>query len=182
MLFIPHVHFSGHIKPIIFCISDDTHDEHFLLKPKKLANSAAHKKAAAKMAANRATSADALQQRLETMKNKMGAKKSKPSERAIKKRQLKKLKKEGELKKRVVGVAKSLKNEASKESKAALLQIKREQDGEGSEDTKPDVKPQPVYNEDGKMVFSKFEFAAQSSKAKKSKKDSKCRPKLIITF
>lgn len=148
--------------------TDDTLDEQFLLKSKQTSRKVTAK-AAAKVASNRATSADALQERLETMKNKIGSKKSKPSERTIKRRQIKKLKKDGDAKKRVVGVAKSLKNELSKESKALALEIKREQE---DEDTKADVKPPVVYNEDGKMVFSKFEFAAQASKAKKGKKDS----------
>lgn len=149
---------------------DDTIDEQFLLKSKPLSKKATAA-AAAKQSASRATSAEALQERLETMKNKMGSKKSKPSERTIKKRELKKLKKDKEFKKKIVGVAKSLKNEKSKEAKSAALVAAgvKEEDG----DSKADVKPAAVFNEDGKMVFSKFEFAAQASKAKKSKKDSK---------
>lgn len=105
------------------------------------------------------------------MKNKIGSKKSKPSERTIKKRQLKKLKKDKEFKKKIVSVAKSLKNEKSKEDKFA---VKEEDD-----DSKADIKPKPVFNEEGKMVFSKFQFAAQASKAKKNKHDSKLDERLI---
>lgn len=105
------------------------------------------------------------------MKNKIGSKKSKPSERTIKKRQLKKLKKDKEFKKKIVGVAKSLKNEKAKEAKSAMAHIKSDPD---QADSKADVKPK-VYNEDGKMIFPKFEFAAQASRAKKGKKNSEFR-------
>lgn len=101
------------------------------------------------------------------MKNKIGSKKSKPSEKTIKKRQLKKLKKDSELKKRIVTVAKSIKNERSKEGKL-VAQVKEEE-----VDSKDNVKPPAIFNEDGKMVFSRFEFASRASQAKKSKKDSK---------
>lgn len=112
----------------------------------------------------RVKSAEALQERLETMKNKIGSKKSKPSERTIKKKQLKKLKKDTEFKKKVVSVAKSMKNELAKEEKSIINKLKEQQD----------VKEEkPIYNKEGKIVFSKFEFAAQASKAKKGKKDSK---------
>lgn len=146
-----------------FKFTDDKLDEEFLLKSKptsKKVVAAATKKSNA----NRAQSADALQQRLETMKNKIGSKKSKPSERTIKKRQLKKLKKDKEFKKKIVSVAKSLKNEKAKEEKFAV---------KDEADSKTDVKPKPVFNEEGKMVFSKFQFAAQASRAKKGKNDSK---------
>lgn len=93
------------------------------------------------------------------MKNKMQSKKSKPSERTIKKRQLKKLKKDKEFKKRVISVAKSTKNEQIKEEKFLA-------------DNKDLVKP-VVFNENKKLVFSKFEFSAQPSKAKKPKNKSK---------
>lgn len=103
------------------------------------------------------------------MKNKIGSKKSKPSEKTIKKRQMKKQKKDGELKKRMITVAKSMKNERSKETKM-VAQVKLESE----QDSKADIKP-VVFNEDGKMVFSKFEFASRPSQAKKSKKESKFR-------
>lgn len=108
----------------------------------------------------RAQTADDLQERLEVVKNKHKNKKSKPSERTIKKRQEKKLKKEKELKKRIISLTKSTKNEKIKEDKFM-------------EDNKELVKPAAVFNEEGKMVFSKFEFAANPNKAKKSKKQSK---------
>lgn len=142
----------------LYVHSDDKIDEQFLLKSKQTSK----KVAAQKPNVNRAQSADALQERLETMKNKIGSKKSKPSERTLKKRQLKKLKKDKEFKKKMVSVAKSAKNEMAKEVKHAIK--------EEMEDSK--AKLNPVYNEEGKMVFSKFEFAAQASKAKKSKSDS----------
>lgn len=118
-----------------------------------------------KTTTDRAQTADELQEKMEIMRNKMNSKKAKPSERTLKKRQLKKFKKDKELKKRIISVAKSVKNEKAKEGKAAVKQE--------AEDSKDDVKPGPIYNEEGKMIFSKFEFAAQPSKAKKSKKSSK---------
>lgn len=145
-------------------ISDDKQDDLYLINAKQKQNP----RPLPAGAPARAKSADALQERLESMKNKMGSKKSKPSEKTVKKRQLKKLKKDGELKKRIVTVAKSIKNERSKEGKL-VTQVKEE---EGGEDSKADVKP-AIFNEDGKMVFSRFEFASRASQAKKSKKDSK---------
>lgn len=154
----------------MYCVllSDDKIDEQFLLKSKQTSK----KVAAQKPNANRAQSADALQERLETMKNKIGSKKSKPSERTLKKRQLKKLKKDKEFKKKMVSVAKSAKNELAKEVKHAIK--------EEMEDSK--AKLHPVYNEEGKMVFSKFEFAAQASKAKKSKSESTYTALLIFSI
>lgn len=102
------------------------------------------------------------------MTNKWKSKKSKPSERTIQKKQQKKLKKTKEFKKKMVSYAKSVKNEKVKEEKATA-------------DNKDDVKSKMVYNEEGKMVFPKFEFAAQKSKAKKSKKDKiEKNPKIIL--
>lgn len=126
---------------------------------------------------NGANSSVDLQQRLETIQNKMKSKKAKPSARAIEKKKQKKLKKSKELKKQVISVAKSIKNEKVKEGKASSTMS----NGNAGEDVKPDlkpdikpdIKPAKVFNEDAKLVFSKFEFAAQVSQAKKSKKDSK---------
>lgn len=129
----------------------------------------------------RAQSAEELQQRLEIMQNKMKSKKSKPSERTIKKKQQKKLKKSAELKKQLISVAKSIKNEQIKERKGSNHKsngttshhYENGDDADMKPDIKPDIKPEKTFNEDGKMVFSKFEFAARPSQAKKSKKDSK---------
>lgn len=129
----------------------------------------------------RAQSAEELQQRLEIMQNKMKSKKSKPSERTIKKKQQKKLKKSAELKKQLISVAKSIKNEQIKERKgishiANGNSAQSHANGDGSDvkpDVKPDIKAEKTFNEEGKIVFSKFEFAARPSQAKKSKKDSK---------
>lgn len=130
---------------------------------------------------NGANSSVDLKQRLETIQNKMKSKKAKPSARAIEKKKQKKLKKSKEMKKQEIGVAKSIKNEIAKECKA----VTKMSNGNADEDLKPDVKPDiksdikpdikpvKVFNEDAKLVFSKFEFAAQISQAKKSKKDSK---------
>ena len=103
------------------------------------------------------------------MKNKMQSKKSKTSERTIKKKQEKK--KSKELKKRMVSVAKSLKNEKVKGGKA--VPEEEEEKPDIKEDVKAALKPEKIFNEGGKIVFSKFEFAARPSQAKKSKKDSK---------
>lgn len=123
--------------------------------------------------ANRAQTAEELQDRMDIMKNKMQSKKSKPSERALKKKQEKKMKKARDQKNKLVSAAKSIKNEKVKEGK---VKVEAEQDTKDgvldAADVKPDVKPAKVYNEEGKIVFSKFEFAARPSLAKKTKKDS----------
>lgn len=117
-----------------------------------------------------------LQQRLEIIRNKMQSKKTKPSARAIEKKKQKKLKKSKELKKKLISVAKSIKNEKVKEGKSANTFAETDSNGvDVKPDIKPDVKPVKLFNEEGKMVFSKFEFAAQASRAKKTKKDSKNR-------
>lgn len=116
-----------------------------------------------------------LQQRLEIIRNKMKSKKTKPSARAIEKKKQKKLKKTKELKKKLISVAKSIKNEKVKEGKAistTTITSSDTNDIDVKPDIKPDIKPKK-FNEDGKMVFSKFEFSARPSQAKKSKKDSK---------
>lgn len=119
----------------------------------------------------RAKSAEELKQRLEIMQNKMKSKKAKPSERALKKKQAKKLKKEMNKK---VSAAKSLKNEKMKSGK---VQIEPKQNGFDKEDIKPEVKHEvndvKKFNEEGKLLFPKFEFAARPSQAKKSKNESK---------
>lgn len=100
----------------------------------------------------------------------MRSKKSKPSQRTLKKREQKKLKKTKQLKKKLVSVAKSIKNEKIKEERSV-----NGTNEDVKPDVKPDIKPEKVFNEEGKIVFSKFEFAARPTQAKKSKKDSKCK-------
>lgn len=125
------------------------------------------------MESNRAQTAEELQDRLEIMRNKMKSKKSKPSERTLKKKQEKKLKKSKESKKHLVTAAKSIKNEKSKGGK-----VKAEDEEDAKTDLvngvniKSEAKAAKTFNEDGRIVFSKFEFAARPSQAKKSKKDS----------
>lgn len=104
----------------------------------------------------------------------MKSKKVKPSQRAIEKKKQKKLKKTKELKKKIISAAKSTKNEKVKEGKLAKTASAAAADSNGVDvkpDIKPDVKPK-VFNEQGNLVFPKFEFAARPSQAKKSKKDS----------
>lgn len=152
-------------------------EDRFLLKTKGSAKGTAT--VAKKQNGTRAQSAEELQERMEIMRNKMQSKKSKPSERALKKKQEKKMKKAKNQKKILVSAAKSIKNEKVKEGK-----VKTEQEDTkngisllNDSDVKPDVKPAKVYNEEGKIVFSKFEFAARPSQAKKTKKDSESRVK-----
>lgn len=115
-----------------------------------------------------------LQQRLEIIRNKMNSKKTKPSARSIEKKKQKNLKKSKELKKKLISVAKSIKNEKVKEGKGTNTPAAVDNNGvDVKPDVKPDIKPAKVFNEEGKMVFSKFEFAARPSQAKKTKKDSK---------
>lgn len=120
---------------------------------------------------NRAQTAEELQDRLEIMRNKMKSKKSKPSERTLKKKHEKKLKK-SELKKRVVSAAKSIKNERVKEGKWKVEDEDSKENVVTGDKIKSEAKPVKKFNEDGRIVFSKFEFAARPSQAKKSKKDS----------
>lgn len=147
---------------------DDTLEEQYLLKSK--ASDAIKKFPKYAPQSNRTPKEEELQQRLQIMANKMRSKKSKPSERTLKKREQKKLKKTKQLKKKVISVAKSIKNE---KVKGKLANGTNE---DVKPDIKPDVKPSKVFNEEGKIVFSKFEFAARPSQAKKSKKDSKWKP------
>ncbi|XP_037050395.1 surfeit locus protein 6 homolog [Bradysia coprophila] len=147
-------------------VEDDTIDEQFLLNNIKSLKKSKTPTAPAK--ANAKQNSTDIEEKLEIMRNKWKSKKSKPSERTIKKREQKKLKKTKEFKKKIVSIAKSAKNEKIKEEKS-------------NEDNKEDVKAAVVYNEEGKMVFPKFEFAAQKSKAKKSKKDKVVKnPKLLL--
>lgn len=116
-----------------------------------------------------------IEQRLEIIRNKMKSKKVKPSPRAIEKKRQKKLKKTKELKKKILSAAKSIKNEKVKEGKAANAASAAAPDSNGSADVKPEIKLEvkpKVFNEQANLVFSKFEFAARPSQAKKSKKDS----------
>lgn len=103
-----------------------------------------------------------LQDRLNTIKNKMKAKKRPTSERALKKREAKKLKKNKEFKKVLVSAAKAVKNENQKHLNGGVKE----------EDDKKVIKPltpKPVFNEEGKIVFSKFDFASHpGAKVKKS--------------
>ncbi|XP_031635915.1 surfeit locus protein 6 homolog [Contarinia nasturtii] len=160
-------------------IEDETFDEQFLLKTKERAGKA-------KLNARKTESQPSvdMEQRLEIIRNKMKSKKTKPSARAIEKKKQKKLKKTKELKKKLISVAKSLKNEKVKEGKNVNSSNVAESNGVDvtpDPDIKPDIKPAKVFNEEGKMVFSKFEFAAQASRAKKTKKDKTIKdPKLLI--
>lgn len=117
-----------------------------------------------------------LEERLEIMQNKIKSKKVKASARALEKKKQKKLKKTRELQKKLISVAKSLKNEKSKGGKGEKAQDAGTAESEDVKpDIKPDVKPPKTFNEEGKLVFSKFEFAADPSRAVKKKKDSKFR-------
>lgn len=175
-----HLRKSGHgFHSFFVVIPDETLDDQYLLKTEE-SNGTLKARRNIVEPKPRAQSAEELQQRLEIMQNKMKSKKSKPSERTIKKKQQKKLKKSAELKKQLISVAKSIKNEQIKERRgnthntngASLLHANGS-DGDVKPDIKADVKPAKTFNEEGKMVFSKFEFAARPSQAKKSKKDSK---------
>lgn len=157
--------------------SDNGFEDQFLLKSKAKAKVG---KSKPNPAANDEKSSVDIEQRLEIIRNKMKSKKVKPSPRAIEKKRQKKLKKTKELKKKILSAAKSIKNEKVKEGKAANAAPAAAAESNGGVDVKPevkpDVKPPKVFNEQANLVFSKFEFAARPSQAKKSKKDSKyCR-------
>lgn len=104
--------------------------------------------------------------RTEIMANKMKYKKNKLSERGLKKKEQKKAEKDKKMKKVLVTAGKALKNSLLKQEKA-------------DPDQKPDTKPgtklpfKPVYNSDGKLVFSKFDFAAGTTSLVKNKKSKK---------
>lgn len=159
----------------IFFNADQTIDDQYLLKTKEKVGKLKPKARKSKQSPEDGQSSVDLQQRLEIIRNKMQSKKTKPSARAIEKKKQKKLKKTKELKKKLISVAKSIKNEKVKEGKSANTSF-AETESNGFDvkpEIKPDIKPAKVFNEEGKMVFSKFEFAAQASRAKKTKKDSK---------
>ncbi|KAM7361095.1 surfeit locus protein 6 [Cochliomyia hominivorax] len=111
-------------------------------------------------------SIDELQERLNTIKNKMKTKKGPMSEKQRKKKEAKKLKKNKEFKKVLITAAKSMKNEQSKHSNGD------DDEKESKKDIKP-VIPKPVFNEEGKIVFSKFDFAQK-------KKNSHQNPREIL--
>ncbi|XP_037951388.1 surfeit locus protein 6 homolog [Teleopsis dalmanni] len=99
---------------------------------------------------NNTASVDELQDRLDMIKNKLKTKKRPISERAQKKREAKKLKKNKEFKKVLVSATKSIKNENQKQMNT--------EESVPFEDKKH-ISAKPVFNEEGKMVFSKFDFA-----------------------
>ncbi|XP_065355104.1 surfeit locus protein 6 homolog [Calliphora vicina] len=109
-------------------------------------------------AKQKASSIDELEDRLNTIKNKMKTKKGPISEKSRKKKEAKKLKKNKEFKKVLISAAKSMKNEHSKHSNGD------EEEQESKQDIKP-VMAKPVFNEDGKIVFSKFDFAQKKKKS-----------------
>lgn len=100
--------------------------------------------------------------RTEIMANKMKHKKNKLSERGLKKKEMKKAK-EQKLKKTLVSAGKALKN--------GMIKTQGKSDPDPV-DTKPDKKLpfKPVYNSDGKLVFSKFDFAAGTTSLMKNRK------------
>ncbi|XP_061393374.1 surfeit locus protein 6 homolog [Musca vetustissima] len=109
-------------------------------------------------------SIDELQQRLDRIKNKMKTKKGPQSEKAKKKKEAKKLKKNKEFKKVLVTAAKSIKNQQAK------LGEENDDEKETKKDIKP-VVPKPVFNEEGKIVFSKFDFAQKKKKSHKNPRE-----------
>lgn len=156
---------------------DESFDDQFLLET----NSKAGNARKSNQSVDKKSSVD-LQQRLEIIRNKMQSKKTKPSARAVEKKKQKKLKKTKELKKKLISVAKSIKNEKVKEGKGSSKSEAVESNGvDIKPDIKLDIKPK-VYNEEAKMVFSKFEFAARPSQAKKTKKDSKQKLYFSVIF
>lgn len=112
--------------------------------------------------------------RTEIMANKMKYKKNKLSERGLKKKELKKATKDKKLKKTLVTAGKSLKNSL----------LKQEKSDPDQKDTKPDKKLpfKPVYNSDGKLVFSKFDFAAGTTSLIKNKKSKWKRTTVLILY
>ncbi|XP_054733716.1 surfeit locus protein 6 homolog [Anastrepha obliqua] len=127
-----------------------------------LPNNKSAAKAKNALDARKVTPIDELQDRLNIIKNKMKAKKRPASERSLKRREAKKLRKNKEVKKILVSAAKSIKNEQQKLANS----------GDGEKEDKKDIKkliPKPVFNEEGKIVFSKFDFASHpGAKVKKS--------------
>ncbi|XP_055374138.1 surfeit locus protein 6 homolog [Condylostylus longicornis] len=107
-----------------------------------------------------------LNDRLLKIKNKFKApKKNNKSEKALRRKEMKKLKKNKEIKKILINSNKAEKNEKIKSEKYSANQ--------GNEDEK-DIKPMAknLFNENGKILFSKIDFAAHpGAKILKSKKD-----------
>lgn len=97
----------------------------------------------------------------------MKTKKGPQTEKSRKKKEAKKLKKNKEFKKVLVSAAKSMKNEKAKQSGG---NGDDDDDKESKKDIKP-VIPKPVFNEEGKIVFSKFDFAQKKKKSHKNPRE-----------
>ncbi|KAL9888665.1 surfeit locus protein 6 [Glossina fuscipes fuscipes] len=110
---------------------------------------------------------DELQDRLNLIKNKMKMKKG-TSEKNRERKEAKKLRKNKEFKKVLISAAKSLKNEQSKQ----IHTIKHDDDEEN--ESKRDIKPiitKPIFNEEGKIVFSKIDFAQKRKQSHKNPRE-----------
>ncbi|XP_055845927.1 surfeit locus protein 6 homolog [Episyrphus balteatus] len=114
----------------------------------------------AKTQANSANSVTDLEERLTSIKNKLKTKKRKVSEKKAKKQGMKKLNKNKEFKKVLLTANKTIKKEQGGAS-GGLSDLK---------DVKKMVKP--IFNAEGKIVFSKFDFAAHPGSKSKKKSSS----------
>ncbi|XP_055911710.1 surfeit locus protein 6 homolog [Eupeodes corollae] len=108
---------------------------------------------------NPANSVTDLEERLTSIKNKLKTKKRKVSEKKSKKQGIKKLNKNKEFKKVLLTANKTIKKEQAAAGNLSALT-----------DTKKMVKP--IFNAEGKIVFSKFDFAAAHGSKNKKKSNS----------
>lgn len=122
---------------------------------------------------NSANSITELEERLTSIKNKMKTKKRKVSERKTKKHNLKKLNKNKEFKKVLLTANTTIKKEQSTSLQKPT----------GLKDVKKNI-VKPIFNAEGKIVFSKFDFASQpGSKPKKKPSSQKVikNPKQVLS-
>uniref|UniRef100_B5DUI9 Ribosomal RNA-processing protein 14/surfeit locus protein 6 C-terminal domain-containing protein n=1 Tax=Drosophila pseudoobscura pseudoobscura TaxID=46245 RepID=B5DUI9_DROPS len=149
---------------------DDTYEDYLLSDTEE-----APKKKSKKQKATGEADED-LEERLASMKNKLRQKKGPTTERQQKRREAKKMKRSKGVQKLILSSAKNLKNENVKQKKLTNGVVKHEEDGD-TKDSKALIKPvkqQPVYNQDGKIVYSKVDFAATpGGKQKKSHQNPK---------
>ncbi|XP_022215802.1 surfeit locus protein 6 homolog [Drosophila obscura] len=145
---------------------DDTYEDYLLSDTEE-----APKKKSKKQKENGDADLD-LEERLASMKNKLRQKKGPTTERQQKRREAKKMKRSKGVQKLMLSSAKNLKNENVKQKKLTNGVVKHEEEDGDSKDSKAlikAVKQLPVYNQEGKIVYSKVDFAATpGGKQKKS--------------
>ncbi|EDW83352.1 Surf6 [Drosophila willistoni] len=173
------IKFSGCIKHLLTSHKvpyaneeDDNTYEEYLLSDDE--GSAIPNKKSKNKKQNKVGAEDEVEERIASIKNKLRQKKGPTTERQQKRREAKKLKRSKGVQKILLSSSKNLKNENVKHQKLKGA-IKTED--EALEDDKSLVKPvasQPAFNQEGKIVYSKVDFAANpGGKTKRSHQNPK---------